>query len=191
MKFASLFTIAVIWAFSSIANGQDLPDKIRGYKVYNAKVVVKTASSGTASNNAAGSIEAVATIGAPSIADIGLFGMTITVGAEIGSIEQNGNIDLMTFQGMRINGVAVDVEEYDHPFALKKGLSFPLPLPARVHIRNAIIAMATYKELIESKKQWAVTGTVFVFGRFKKYGFTFKRVVPVTLNINVPNPLSH
>jgi hypothetical protein len=36
---------------------------------------------------------------------------------------------------------------------------------------------------------WPVTGRVYVFGRFKKFLFSFKRVVPVELSLTLPNPL--
>ena len=41
----------------------------------------------------------------------------------------------------------------------------------------------------ESKETWPVTGRVYVFGHFKKFLFKFKRVVPVELNLSLPNPL--
>jgi hypothetical protein len=40
-----------------------------------------------------------------------------------------------------------------------------------------------------SKDVWPVTGRVYVFGRFKKFLFSFKRVVPVELNLSLPNPM--
>jgi hypothetical protein len=45
------------------------------------------------------------------------------------------------------------------------------------------------RELKDSKEEWSVTGRVFVFGKFKKFGFNFKRVVPVEINIKIKNPL--
>ena len=51
------------------------------------------------------------------------------------------------------------------------------------------MARAARRELIESKKEWQVTGTVFIFGKFKKFGFGFKRVVPVKINLKIDNPL--
>jgi hypothetical protein len=44
-------------------------------------------------------------------------------------------------------------------------------------------------ELINSPNELVVTGTAFVFGKFKKFGFTFKRVVPVKIDLKFKNPL--
>ena len=42
---------------------------------------------------------------------------------------------------------------------------------------------------MDPKKKWSVTGTVFVFGKFKKYGINFKRVVPIKIDLTIANPL--
>ena len=65
-----------------------------------------------------------------------------------------------------------------------------LPTPAKITINIANIAKAAYKELVDSKKDWIVTGTVFVFGKFKKFGFNFKRVVPIKIGLTIKNPLN-
>jgi len=48
---------------------------------------------------------------------------------------------------------------------------------------------AAYSEIVEHKSELSVTGTAFVFGKFKKMGFSFKRVVPIKIDIKVKNPL--
>ena len=41
----------------------------------------------------------------------------------------------------------------------------------------------------DSKGQWRVKGTAMVFGKFRKFGFSFKRVVPVKVDFYIPNPI--
>ena len=65
-----------------------------------------------------------------------------------------------------------------------------LPTPAKITINTANIAKAAYKELVDSKKDWSVTGIVFVFGKFRKFGVSFKRVVPVKIDLTIKNPLN-
>lgn len=184
MRLTAIFAGLLFVAFISIASGQKPPDKIRGYKVYEANVRVVTAPS--VSNDA----DAWIRIGDPKLVSAGLTGVTFEIGAEIGSPNHSGNVDYLTFSDFHINGVAVEIEEYNHPFSFKKDVAAALPAPARVFVSSTNVARAAYKELVESKKDWAVTGTVYVFGKFKKMGFTFKRVVPVKIDIRIRNPIN-
>jgi hypothetical protein len=51
------------------------------------------------------------------------------------------------------------------------------------------VSKAVYRELTEQRDELQVTGTVFVFGKFKKMGFEFKRVIPVKIDLKIKNPL--
>ena len=51
------------------------------------------------------------------------------------------------------------------------------------------MARTAYEESTAPKDKWQVTGTVFVFGRFKKMGLTFKRVIPVPVTLTIDNPI--
>jgi len=44
-------------------------------------------------------------------------------------------------------------------------------------------------EWTDWKETWPVTGRVYVFGKFKKSLFSFKRCVPVELDLTMRNPL--
>jgi len=44
-------------------------------------------------------------------------------------------------------------------------------------------------EWASPRTNWPVTGVAYVFGRFKKSLFKFKRVVPVELELQIRNPL--
>ena len=186
MKLKLVFVTVLLLVISQFSFAQSLPSKIRGYKVYNANITVRDSSK---KSDAADGDEAVVAIGKPEIADIGLSGMVIEITAEIATTGQSGRVDFLTFNDFRINGLAVDIEEYKHEFSFKKGESISLPKPARITIGTLNMARAARRELIESEKSWLVTGTVFVFGKFKKFGFGFKRVVPVKIDIKIDNPL--
>jgi len=171
-------------AAASFSYAQKLPDSIRGYKVHEAKVRVRTADG----NKRAGK-DTVVTLGAPRIIDIGLDGITLEIGAEIGGIDQDGQVDSLMFEDVAVHGVPIQVEDYEHPFKLKKGVSVMLPVPVRGTVSTLNIAKVAYKEAIASSDEWQISGTVFIFGRFRKMGFAFKRVIPVPVNLTIPNPL--
>ena len=171
-------------AFSAIA--QDLPDKIRGYKVHNAKISVVTESDKTEGKSKA---EAFVKIGEPELTDISLSGITLELSAEIRSTEQSGKIDFIAFHDFRVDGLAVEIEEYKESFAFKKNQPLILPKPFIIILGASETLRGALKEIKKSRDEWTVTGRVFVFGRFKKFGFSFKRVVPVEINLKIKNPL--
>lgn len=188
MKFLAPIASVILLLFAFVTGAQDLPDKIRDYKVYKAKVRVATATSATTPNADDG--EAVVKIGEPRIIDVGLAGVTFEADAELGVIPQSGRVDFLTFRDFRVNGMAIEFDEYNYSFDVKRGVAMRLPKPVRGLVSSLNIAKAAYKEMVESKSTWQVTGTVFVFGKFKKFGFKFKRVVPVRIELKVKNPLT-
>jgi hypothetical protein len=163
-----------------------LPSSIRGYKVRDAKVKIVT-STEKAAEKAANS--AFVRLGEPELVDIGFYGATIEVGAEITAGEQTGRVDFLTFRDFRIGGVPVEIDEYDHPFQFKKNQVVAIPKPIRLSLSMFSVPKAVYHELTEQTDELDVTGTVFVFGKFKKMGFEFKRVVPVRIDMKIKNPL--
>ena len=186
MKLKVIVTV-LLFALSQSGFAQTLPSKIRGYKVYTANVSVRNTGELGARN---ADREALLKIGKPEIAEVGFAGITFEIGADIGANIQSGRIDFLTFNDFRINGLSVVIEEYKHEFSLKKGETVSMPKPVRVTIGTVNMARAARRELIESKKEWLVTGTVFIFGRFKKFGFSFKRVIPVKIDLKLDNPLT-
>ncbi len=93
------------------------------------------------------------------------------------------------FRDIRVNGLPVEIAEYRVPFRITETSKSQLIGPIELFISNLTIAHAAYKELIGSKPRWEVSGTLLVLGQFRKFGFNFKRVVPVRLQITVDNPL--
>jgi len=187
MKVSATLATLFLLLFAVASNAQDLPDKIRGYKIHKVKVQVTTQAD---KNVAATDAAAVVKIGEPRVIDIEISGVTFEADADLGTVSQSGRIDFLTFHDFRVNGVAVAIDEYIHSFDVKKGVAIKLPKPVRGFVSSLSIAKAAYKEFVESKPTWNLTGTVYVFGKFKKFGFKFKRVVPVKIELKVKNPLT-
>lgn len=185
MKLPALILPLFILALLPPAFAQTLPGKIRGYKLYNANITVNSPSNAGGKAKA----DAVVVLGKPTLVALGLTGLTFEIGADIRPVEQTGRIDFLTFKDFRINNIAVEIDEYNHSFAFKKDSTFALPVPARVFVRSSSIAKGAFKALIESKKEWTVSGTVFIFGTFKKFGMSFKRVIPVRVDLKIASPV--
>ena len=161
---------------------QDLPKSIRGYKVHRDKITVSTARSEEPT-------DASVRVGEPVLIEAGLTGVTFELPAEVLSAKQSAKVDLLTFRDVKVNGVSVEVKEYSHPFLLKKGETVALPKPARIFLPATGMMQAAWSEMRDSKEDWTVTGRVFVFGKFRKFGIYHKRVVPVDFEVKIKNPL--
>lgn len=184
----SVFTGVLLLIFLSfaVAEAQNLPKKIRGYKVYEAKISVKNQ---TEKIGAIGKSDTFVKIGEPQITDVSLTGITLEISAEIESAAQSGTIDFLTFHDFRVNDLAVEVEEYAESFQLEKNKIVILPKPIKLFLGAKQTLRGVSKEMKESKEEWTVTGRVFIFGRFKKSFLKFKRVVPIRVNFKIKNPL--
>lgn len=176
----------ILLCLSLCCFAQKWPGKIDGYKLHDAKIVVTNGDVNAA--DSAG--DAVVSVGIPKVIDFGLGGITFEIPAEFVSRKESGSVDFVTFRKITVNGLAIDVDEYRHAFDFKKGKSTALPKPAKVAVRTTALPRAALNELMNTPTDVSVTGTAFVFGRFKKFGFTFKRVVPVTIDLKFPNPIS-
>jgi len=182
--FSRYCVLILMFAFSAFA--QNLPDKIRGYKVYKTHVSVRTETDKSGKKDKS---EAFVKIGEPELIDVSLIGVTFELTAEISSLEQNGAVDFLAFHDFRVNALNVEIEEYKESFTFEKNKPIQLPKPVEIFLSTAQTLRGALKELKDSKGEWLVTGRVFVFGRFKKFGFSFKRVIPVEINIKINNPL--
>ena len=185
--FFASWIITVVF-FAAGANGQELPGKIRGYKVHQAKIVVKTADERPENGKDVSKYDAFVTIGEPKLKKISVAGVTFELTAELDSIEQSGTVDFLTFHDFRVNGLKVDMEEYRESFDFKKNETIILPKPFEIFVGTPQTLLGALGEITDSKDRWRVTGRVFVFGRFKKSIFNFKRVVPLDIDIMIDNP---
>ncbi|MGI9056310.1 MAG: hypothetical protein ACR2F2_10975 [Pyrinomonadaceae bacterium] len=182
--FIAAFVLTLL--FSTSVFSQNYPDKIRGYKVYQTKISIRTEIEKYPERTDA---EAIVKIGEPELTDISLTGITLEVSAEIEGIEQNGKIDFVSFKDIKVNGLDVEIEEYREPFELKKNKKVVLPKPVKAFISSGQTLRGAFRELKESKNEWTISGKVFIFGKFKKFGFNFKRVIPLDINFKIENPI--
>jgi hypothetical protein len=118
-------------------------------------------------------------------------GITMEVPVTVAAVKQGGRVDFLTFEDMVVNGTPVTIEDYMLPFDLPNKRAVLLPAPVRVFISAPRALLGALGEWNDSKQEWPVTGRVYVFGRFKKFLFSFKRVVPVELSATLPNPLKN
>src|SRR2546423_13371045 len=182
------------------ASGQSrsYPDNIRGYKVERTVVEIKKPENKNQANDGVtassdSDVDQLITFGQPSIAHATPLGMTFEVPVVVAPVKQSGKVDFLVFEDMEVNGHSVQIDEYDHSFGLpdKKALTLRDPLRVYIHLPGAILA--ALGDWTDSKDTWPVTGRVYVFGKFKKkilgISTSFKRVVPVELNLTMRNPL--
>ncbi len=186
----NFFKISVsLWLcglFFLAAQAQDLPDEIRGYKVHNAKITV---TNKTGKQPEKDKSEAYVRLTEPELTDTSLTGLTFEISAEIDPLDYKGKVDFLTFRSFKVNGLDVEVREYTNSFEFKKNQAITLPVPVKILLGTGQALKGALGELRDSKAEWTVTGTVFVFGKFKKWGFNVKRVVPVEVNVKIKNPL--
>ena len=184
MKFALLVYGIVGLMLAAACPAQHLPPKILGYKVQNAKSVVTTGELDHASD-----ADIQIRLSDISVSHIGLLGATVNVSGEMLPLAASGKVDRLMFRDITINGVAVEVDDLTDKFDFAKGETVKLErgLHARLSPMNAV--KAGFAEIIDSRPMWSVAGTVFVLCRVKKFGFTFKRIIPIRFSIAVKNPL--
>lgn len=165
------------------------PDKIRGYKVERTVVEIKKPNGQTNGANADADVDSLITLGDPKVARVSPLGITFEVPIVVAAVKQSGHVEFLVFEDMTVNGRSVDIAEYQHEFDLpnKKPATLSSPLSIHIHLPGALLA--ALGEWTESKETWPVTGRVYVFGKFKKSIFSFKRVVPVELSMTMKNPL--
>lgn len=169
--------------FCAAAFGQVYTEKIRGYKVHRQKIVVGSPSDSSARTGRDPAVKA----SKPGIAEVSITGATFSFDIVLNSPEQSGRIDLLSFYDFTVNGIPVEIEDYRHSFAFKKEPA-KLPEPVRVFVPTHRLIHAAWLEMRDSKRQWEVSGRVFVFGRFRRLGFYHKRVVPIEVRFLIDNP---
>jgi len=184
LKFSASLFLCGLFFLSAAA--QSLPDEIRGYKVHSAKISVTNQNEKPDEKDKS---EARARLTDPELTDTSLTGLTFELSAEIDPVEQRGTVDFLTFKDFKVNGLDVEIEEYTKSFEFNKSEKISLPQPIKIFLNTRQAIKGALSEMRDSKDEWTVTGTVFVFGRFKKFGFNFKRVVPVEINVKIKNPL--
>lgn len=173
----------------ALAQTRAYPDKIRGYKVERTVVEVKSAKNNNGANRNDSNVDQLITFGKPTLARVTPLGITFEVPIVVAPVTQNGKVDFLVFEDMEINGRSVDISEYNHSFNLPSNAPLTLESPLKIHIYLPSAMLAAIGEWTDSRETWPVTGRVYVFGKFKKSLFSFKRCVPVELDLTMRNPL--
>jgi len=168
------------------------PKEIRGYKVELARVEIKK-QKGKAEDatRATEDEDALIQLGEPKVTSVSPLGIGLEVPVTVAAVKQGGRVDFLTFEEMTVNGTTVTVNEYNHSFELPTREPITLPAPVSIYISTPRALWGALGEWTKPKDIWPVTGRVYVFGRFKKFLFKFKRVVPVELDLSFRNPLKN
>jgi len=183
--------------FASLAFSQtpSYPKALRGYKVERTIVEIKKPPANDRHNQNDGStnsdteVDSLIQLGEPQFARATPLGITFEVPIVVAPVKQSGRVSFLVFEDMSVNGTSVEIDEYHRVFDLpnKEQLTLREPLRFYVYLPRAMIAAVD--EWSNSKETWTVRGRVYVFGKFKKGLLTFKRCVPVELNLKMRNPL--
>lgn len=210
-----LFTIIVgvliflCGATTVLLQTRTYPKEIRGYKVERTVVEVKKpeakkgepgkdpGQSGkndsdgktTDERNSDADVDQLIQLGKPQLARVTPLGITFDVPIVVSAVKQSGHVDFLVFEDMIVNGTSVNIDEYHRVFDLPNKQPLTLREPLRIYIYLPSAMLAALGDWGDSKETWPVTGRVYVFGKFKKGPFSFKRVVPVELNLTMRNPL--
>jgi len=205
-------------AATNLAQTRTYPKEIRGYKVERAVVEIKrptqsrktqtkTGNAGSDQNQGAtqnssnnppqtddastsdSDPDALITLGKPQLARVTPLGVTFEVPIVVAPVKQSGRIDFLLFEDMVVNGRSVEIDEYHRAFDLpnKEPLTLREPLHFYIYLPGALLAAVD--EWSNSQERWPVTGRVYACGKFKKSWFSFKRCIPVELNVTIRNPL--
>jgi hypothetical protein len=142
-----------------------------------------------ASQTANSDVDRLITFGRPQLARVTPLGITFEVPIVIAPVKQGGRVDFLLFEDMMVNDHSVEIDEYHRAFDLPGKKPLTLPGPLSFYIYLPVAAVAAVDEWSNSKETWPITGRVYVCGKFKKFLFSFKRCVPVELNLTMRNPL--
>jgi hypothetical protein len=171
-------------------SAHDYPKEIRGYKVELARVELKRQNAkADGSATVTDDEDTLIRLGEPKVTSLSPLGIGLEVPVTVAAVKQGGRVDFLTFEGMTVNGTPVTVNEYEHSFELPTREPVTLPAPVSIYISTPRALLGALGEWNKPKDVWPVTGRVYVFGRFKKFLFKFKRVVPVELDLSFKNPL--
>ena len=187
MKTGGAILLAVILAASAGgAGGSNLPKEVRGYKVERAKVGAGKRKNSVSPDGA----QDLVTFGTARVTSVGPLEVALEVPVTIAPVEASGDVELLVFEGVEVNGIPVTVEDYKSQFSLPRAAPLTLAEPIRLRVSTTQALIGTVSEILGPSKEWPVTGRVYVCGRYKRFLMSFKRAVPVELKASIQNPLS-
>ncbi len=162
------------------------PKEIRGYPVERAVVELKKDPNQPTTGD---DEDALLRLGDPKVIGVTPLGIDIEVPIVVSPVKQKGNVHFLMFEDMVVNGMSVEIDEYHRKFDLPNKKPLTLNEPLKLYIRLPGVVFAALGEWGNSKESWLVTGRIYVFGKFNKSIFTFKRVIPIELKMTIQNPL--
>jgi hypothetical protein len=175
------------------------PKEIRGYKIERTAIEIKKSDSKSRNskdnaqteeqNISESDVDALIQFGKPQLARVTPLGITFKVPIVVAPVTQKGRVDFLMFEDMSVNDTSVQIDEYHRGFDLPNKTPATLRDPLSFYIYLPGAVLAAIGDWRDSKEMWPVTGRVYVFGKFKKGLFSFKRCVPVELNLTMRNPL--
>ena len=183
MVLAAFFTCCL----TTVAQQPEYPKEIRGYKVVRAEVEAK--KPGTKATDEEPDSEPLIRFGDPQLARMTPLGISFEMPMVVAQVKRKGRVDFMAFEEMLVNNTSVEIDEYQFGFDLPNKAPLTLTEPLKFNISLPSAVLGAIDEWNDSKKTWLITGRVYVFGKFKKSLFTFKRCIPIEINITIPNPL--
>lgn len=184
--------VLVVCTSTALTQSVTYPKEIRGYKVERRSVELKeskTKKLDSKNQKPSDSSTPLIQFGNPRVASATPLGISLEIPVVVSPVRQRGRIHFLVFENMTVNGTSVQIDEYHRAFNLPNEKPLTLNEPLRFYVNLPTAAVAAIDALTNSKMEWPVTGTVYVFGRFNKSIFRFKRCIPVELNLMVRNPL--
>jgi len=189
----SLATLSLC-SLTALAQQPEYPKEIRGYKVERRTVDAKKPAKKTKETSSSDSEadlppDNVLRFGDPGLARVTPLGITFEIPLVVAPVRQKGHVDFLVFEEMFVNDTAVEIDEYNHSFDLPNSQPLTLADPIKVYIYLPHALLAAVDEWNDSKETWTVRGRIYVFGKFKKALFSFKRCIPVEVKVTMRNPL--
>lgn len=190
--------IASILAGAQVSDtdSRPLPREVQGYKVHRAKVEPKESTWSDRRQPSSSNEEdeydeqepILIRLGEPTLVKVSPLGVTFDIPVILAAVKQQGEVDRLVFEDMRVNDIPVDLEDYAYPFRLPNKEPLQLAPPIRIFVSTPQAVLRTIDEIFFSRKEWPVTGRIYVCGRFKKFLIKFKRAVPVEVQTSIKNP---
>lgn len=161
---------------------REYPKEIRGYELKRASIETKRSRDRSGPNE-------ILTLGDAIVVNVSPLGVTLEIPIVVSAVKQKGRVDFLSFSDITINGTPVTVDDYNASFELPTKHSLILGEHITVFVAMPSALIGAVRDWASPRETWPVTGVVYVFGSFKKSLFSFKRVVPVELDIQMRNPL--
>jgi hypothetical protein len=195
-------TIVALAQQTNESTTNPMPKEVRGYKIHRAQVEMKKNGEAKKKKPDKKSEKEkferdeydeteplLVRLGEAELVGVTPLGVTFDVPVIIAPVKQQGDVDLLVFEDMKVNDIPVRLDDHVHAFKLPNREPLTLAPSVRIFVSTPQAVFRTIDEVLNSKEVWAVTGRIYVCGNFKRFLFSFKRAVPVELQTSIRNPL--